>query len=348
MGMKRAFLDRRQIMFGRKPDLEIILSRAKQKGFTAVVGRPKMGKTWLLQEVGRQLHEVGYLVGYHECLGESDQMLRVVCDLYSRWLLVAGNIEQAHSLWERHKHSWISKAGIAVGTVFSKIATVKGLPEGIGKLVEETFQGLSRADLDLKTGGILISPLAYEQAHELVSILHQVSQQSLVLIFDAWEQSASPDMEHKSLAAFLSHLDDWPRCHVLLGVRHPEKTDPTNQVFEAVKDLKQSAPGSADIYELPLMHLDDATERHNIAAYVRNKIPAANLADDEKLLRMVNAFPGVLDDWLRGTHQRMKNLDDMAKVALDAQAYRYREFDTLLSYALWHKSTSPMMVSSSN
>lgn len=59
--MKRAFLDRRQIMFGRKPDLEIILSRAKQKGFTAVVGRPKMGKTWLLQEVGRQLHEVGYL-----------------------------------------------------------------------------------------------------------------------------------------------------------------------------------------------------------------------------------------------------------------------------------------------
>ena len=111
MGTKQAFPDRREIMFGRKTDIDFILDRIQKKGLTAVVGRPKMGKTWLLQEVCWRLSETGHLVGYHECLGESDQMLHVVSDLYSRWLLAAGNIEQARSLLERHKDSWVSKAG---------------------------------------------------------------------------------------------------------------------------------------------------------------------------------------------------------------------------------------------
>src|ERR1035441_6781805 len=163
MGTKQAFPDRREIMFGRKTDIDFILERIQKKGLTAVVGRPKMGKTWLLQEVGRELCESGHLVGYHECLGEPDQMLHVVSDLYSRWLLAAGNIEQARSLLERHKDSWVSKAGKAVGNLFSQVASVKGISEGIGTLVEDCFDGLSKADSDLRSE---------EHTSELQSLRH--------------------------------------------------------------------------------------------------------------------------------------------------------------------------------
>ena len=83
MATRQDFPDRRAYMFGRGPDVDYILSRVKSKGLSAIVARPKMGKTWLLEEVGRRLTEIEYLVGYHECLGEPDQMLRVVSDLFS-------------------------------------------------------------------------------------------------------------------------------------------------------------------------------------------------------------------------------------------------------------------------
>ena len=48
---------------------------------TAVVARAQMGKTWLLQQLARDLNEEphGYLVGYFETYGEgSDALLRTV------------------------------------------------------------------------------------------------------------------------------------------------------------------------------------------------------------------------------------------------------------------------------
>ncbi len=86
-------------MFGREPDIAHLLKRVKHKGLTAVVGRPKMGKTWLLEETGRRLEQAGFLVGYHECKSESNLILLTVRDLYSRWLHQAGNLAQAQSLW---------------------------------------------------------------------------------------------------------------------------------------------------------------------------------------------------------------------------------------------------------
>ena len=63
MSTRRNFRDRRQFLFGRKPDVDFILHRVKSKGLTAIVARPKMGKTWLLEEVGRCLTENNNLVG---------------------------------------------------------------------------------------------------------------------------------------------------------------------------------------------------------------------------------------------------------------------------------------------
>jgi transcription termination factor Rho len=49
------FKDRQLELFGRLPDVARLTERARTKGFTAVVARPTMGKTWLLTEVARQL-----------------------------------------------------------------------------------------------------------------------------------------------------------------------------------------------------------------------------------------------------------------------------------------------------
>ncbi len=86
----RGFLDRHDRLFGRKRDLNYLVSRAKHKGITAVAGRPQIGKSWLLRELARFLrsdNEPRFQVGFTESSGQSaDLLLRAVVDLYTRWL----------------------------------------------------------------------------------------------------------------------------------------------------------------------------------------------------------------------------------------------------------------------
>ena len=159
MSQAGAFPDRRDLLFGREPDIAYLMGRAKAKGLTAVVGRPKMGKTWLLEEVARRLaSDEGYLVGYHECRGQtSDLFLRAISDLYTRWLSDASYLAQARSLWKRHKDHVITGVGKAVGKVFKAVAGMAGSPlEKLGDLVQEAFGGLAIADRDRETGGNLL------------------------------------------------------------------------------------------------------------------------------------------------------------------------------------------------
>ncbi len=171
----------------------------------------------------------------------------------------------------------------------------------------------------------------YDVARELTSILGRITEKPLILLFDAWEQSASVENDRKILVAFLSHPDDWPRCHIILGLRHPElrRADPADHGCEAAKHLCSSAPGTAELYELPPMHLESALEQHNLTAFVRTRIPPARQTADANLLSMVQGFPGVLDFWAQSAAQ-IWNDTDMQRYAEDAQACRYREFDSLL------------------
>jgi hypothetical protein len=50
--------DRRSKLFGRHQDIDHLIRRVKLKGLTAVVGRPQMGKTWLLTHAAWQLSEI--------------------------------------------------------------------------------------------------------------------------------------------------------------------------------------------------------------------------------------------------------------------------------------------------
>ncbi len=319
------------MMFGREPDLDHLLTRCQQTGLTVVAGRPKLGKTWLLQEFGRRATRERYLVGYHECFGESDQTLHVVADTYTRWLSSAGMLDQAHSLWERHKDSLITRAGQAVGALFSKLAACQGAPAPLAELVKMTFHGLAQADRDLKTASLPIAPLPYDVARELISILARITEKPPLLVFDAWEQSASIKKDRKILSAFLSHPEDWPRCHIILGLKHPEIRGPhlADRGYEAAKDLCSSAPITAELYDLPPMHLETALEQHNLTAFVRTRIPHARQIADANLLSMVQGFPGVLDFWSQAA-QQINSDGEMEKMAEDAHAHRYREFDVLL------------------
>ena len=77
--------NRSDILFGRERDLQALAKRADQKGLTAVVARPMMGKSWLLAELQRGLSD-HWLVGSAKSYGQtSDLTLRAVVDLYQRW-----------------------------------------------------------------------------------------------------------------------------------------------------------------------------------------------------------------------------------------------------------------------
>jgi hypothetical protein len=64
--------------------------------------------------------------------------------------------------------------------------------------------------------------------------------------------------------------------------------------------------------------------------HIRTNVAAVKGVEDEILLKILGAFPGVLSFWLSDAHrQQMKDVKDLVRVAVDAQRYRYREFDVL-------------------
>ena len=83
--MTEIYLDRSHQLFGREKDIKKILNRTKEPGLTIIVARPLMGKTWTLNEVGRQLNQEGdYVIGYHESMGcENSHLLYAVSNLYA-------------------------------------------------------------------------------------------------------------------------------------------------------------------------------------------------------------------------------------------------------------------------
>ncbi len=115
------------------------------KGLTAVVGRPQMGKSWLLTHIAWQLSESNYLVGYQESVGQGDDLiLSAVIDLYTFWLSNATYRDQAKSLFRRHKDELITSVGRAVGTIVEPLSKTVGL-EVLGKPIRETLEALVRS-----------------------------------------------------------------------------------------------------------------------------------------------------------------------------------------------------------
>jgi len=329
------FPDRCERLFGRERDVEYLVGRAQAKGLTAVAARPKMGKTWLLEEAGRRLAASGMLVGYHEATGQtSDLLLRAVADLYARWLADAGMWEQAKAVWQQQKEDWVGKAAKAVGGIFEAVVALAAPPyEKVAEVVREALGGLSEVNRDLRTGGVELRPLDYDQARDLVSLVARISGRRIVVILDAWEQSASMRLEHQTLTRLLARLEGWPTVHLLLGIRrtHANDPQPPEEAYQLAQDLRGASP-AAEVYNLAPMRLeDDVPERDRAVSYLRQHIPVATRVADDELLGLAAGFPGAFGRWLEESERdAIETEERLRQVANDAQAYRYREFDALL------------------
>jgi hypothetical protein len=220
----KPFPDLRERLFGRERDLEALSARVRFKGLTAVAARPQMGKSWLLTELARRLsqdHEPRHLVGFSESAGETpDLLLRTVIDLYARWLSDAGYAQQAKMVWDQQKPNLLPGVAKALGKIFGELAGASTKPVAVA--VEDAINGLIAADQSLKSGGVQLPALSYEQARDLVAAVAAISDRPIVLFLDQWEESPDVTREAKALSAFIRHLDDWPRCHVFLALRLDE------------------------------------------------------------------------------------------------------------------------------
>ncbi len=317
--------DRQHCLFGREGDLVRLRGRARFKGLTAVVARPQMGKSWLLNEFARRLaqeHEPPLLVGFAESAGQTpDLLLRAVVDLYIRWLADAGYRQQAKMVWEQQSGNVLPGVAKAVAKMIKEAGQIANPITGI---VEDAINGLIATNQTLTTGGIQLPALQYDQARDLVSLTYRISGRRIALILDQWEQSPDPRFEAKTLNAFLHHLDDWPPCHVILALR------PDEPAYGEVEKLAKSLPGTAEIYPLQEMKLD-LDEGYRLTAFVRRTVPAAVNESDDDLLGLIDGYPGVVYQWTRD-YQRahMQTLIDLQEVADDAQEYRFSDLSELL------------------
>jgi tetratricopeptide (TPR) repeat protein len=330
--MTIAFADQSDRLFGRQPDLKVLVSRADMAGLTVVAGRPLMGKTWVLLEMARRLTNDGhFIVGYHEYKGgESSHLLYAVSKLYEQWLDDSSMREQAVSIWERHKQDLVPAAGKLVGNLFHKLSGSIPGSEGIGSLVKGAFDVLSDAATDLKSGGLRLAPLAYDDALSLVRLVAQVSGRKPILILDAWEKSTAQQVEHQTLETFLAHLDEWAGTHVYLAIRDPAMIgDHGEAPIGYARQLARFSP-SAQIHSLGAMDLADR-EGERISRFVREQIPAAAQISDRDLVDLTAGYPGVLNFWLNSSKRtQMSTRADFAETADEAQRLRYTEIDRLL------------------
>jgi hypothetical protein len=319
--MPKEFIDRREMMFGREPDVARLVDRAQSTGSTVLTGRARMGKSWLLEAVALRLSGQGFLVGLHECQGtEPDAILRATRDLYDRWLADSNYLQQARKLWQQNKKGFVTRAGIALGKLFGSILDVQHGDSGVVKdAIGMAFDGLEGFQRDLVTGGLPLPPLDYEQMHELLSTVSDLSGKPIVLILDQWEKSRDKERDCNILDTFLRHHSEWPHCHILAAAKDGRFN------LSLLEGLVRVGGGAAECGPLDKMHLQDGEDQEALA-YIRSKNEVAVGVEDADLLKWMKGYPGVVEGWLSPYGLKsIKNPGDMRKAAKSAWHNSYAE-----------------------
>src|SRR5579875_1187721 len=337
--------DRSGILFGREPDIEYLTTRSMVCGVTAVVGRSQMGKSWVLTEFARRLSLSGqfidnhtetlplndrgrYLVGFTESFGEStDHMLRAVVDLYSRWLSNSSFLEQARVVYEQNSNNLVSTAGKAFGSIFAELSRIGGPPgEAVGGIVKGALEALANANQRLVSGGIHLPRLQIEQIRELLALVQKATagRYRIALVLDQWEKSPDTLTEAKLVDSFLRHVDDWPSCHIFLGIRSGTET------HAHLKRMEKHFAGAVTLYDLPAMHLE-GTPGAALLDYLRNAIPQTRNISNTDLFEMISGYPGTIYRWTSPYYEgRFDSLEKLKEISEDANDYRFAEFTELL------------------
>jgi hypothetical protein len=267
--------------------------------------------------------EDSLLVGYHESKGGApDNVLRSVRDLYTRWLSDSTYYEQAKTLYrQQSKNAFSGTAGV-LAKVFGEAPSIT---KPVGVMVESAINGLLQAREDFNTGRLIISPLQYDQANELLTLVHEVSGKSLILILDAWEQTVATalDDEQKLLQAFVQNRNDWPQCHIFVAIR-PEKP-----ALKYVKKMNREFGNSAEIINLEDMNLLDTAERVKLVKYLHANIPASRSINDNQLITLIGGYAGVIGRWINGI-EVPQNTNELQQLAKNAHENCYPELETIL------------------
>ena len=283
---------------------------------TAITGRPNSGKSYLLREFRKESEKAECLVGYIESNATGmDMLLYCVADLYDQWLSDASLPSQAQLLYDRHKQNFASELGETVGEVLLEIAKDAKLPgAGAARIM---FEAALKLNKNLKTGGLTLPKLSYEQTFELLEILYKITGKRIILVFDAWEQSPNVEIEGVFFKRFLTEFRNWPPMHVFVAARDH---DPKREDFTWPERLDTLSERSTKWEIPPLALADKSTQRLNLLSYLHETIPVTKQCENAEVLGLIDGYPGVLRFWYDG---KPETLDDLRRIATNAQKLRY-------------------------
>ncbi|MBI1899927.1 MAG: hypothetical protein HYS13_02280 [Planctomycetia bacterium] len=308
--------------FGRKADLDRLAERVSRRGVTFVMAPPRMGKTWLVRNLAfRRLQPPlaeNWSVGYAESTaGKNDLVREAIADLYKRWLHSAGTMQQARSLLDRHRRDLVGKVGVAVGRMLGKV--VELIPGGaaVSGLVDEALNGLRGTNEDLKSGGLVLEPIAYDDAHALVSLISRLRGGPVLLIMDAWERGERRIGDRGTIQKMLANMGDWPdRFHLLVAIRdllkHAAEVTFADDCCRQYPDA-----ASCEVGELQLHAIDEADALYE---HLRRTVPRIDRVERNWAVEQFCQFPAVVEWWVKRHPERR---DDFESAARDARNNKY-------------------------
>ena len=226
----------------------------------------------------------------------------------------------------------VTRVGQAVGAAFGKVFGAITGAKGTSEALPGVFNSLHQANRDLRSAGIKLPTLDYEQARDLLWVLDQLTdgQVRVVLILDAFDQGEGVEVEAKTIQSFLRHLDDWPECHMFFATRAPEAGETEAVALKCVKEFDEASI-AAEVWPLPVLHLpEDLDESDRLVHYLNDKVPATRDVDRELLMRMIDGYAGVIGRWV-DAGQVPRNAEELGLLAEDAHSFRYRDLDGKLS-----------------
>ena len=180
-----------------------------------------------------------------------------------------------------------------------------------------------RAAAEVRSIGLELPRLTYDEAFGLAAFLATVSEHPTVLFLDAWQRCSPVAEAAAPLQCFLDHADSWPACHIFLGVG---VDDASYQEAQAcLIELDSSSP-LAEVRELGGMDLRDASESQRLIDYLADAVPASREIEPALALKLLDGCPGVLHRWLKMKPETAEELEQLAE---DARLYRYPEFHGL-------------------
>ena len=336
---------KRPPFFGRQQEIKELRRRIQKPGLTVVKGRPRIGKSRLLEEFVSQLRDEAdqqpaaerLLVGWLREPGtEGNSLLRAVADAYDHMLADASWREQLGLVWEQNKDRIVGRAGMAIGEIIGEGVVGAGpLVPGAsfaGAAIKRVFGTLRSIDEKLHTGRSQIDPLQADEAKSLLWFLAKDRKSPVVLALNQWEDGLFLDHDFITLKTFLQNIHDWPSVHVLLHLRCPLRPDNVDQ--DAVKKAEGlvCAYPSADPIEVPpIDFVEDETTRREVLDWLKKHFPGMReMAEEDLLSKVIAGNPAVLDEWVNLNKAGREDPATLIEKAINAQKYLYPEMESFL------------------